>query len=174
MNGNATKGYVSRHSSGGGGGGGTTNYNELSNKPKINGVELSGNKTSEDLHITGGGGASMISYNENVLSSGSSNITYDLGAKLTELGFTGNDVALLSVMPIYSATAPKGCRLYVNSYNQDYNRIDQSDSNCVGFNAVLMPYTITDLAHLYLDINFNSSGNNNAFLSIRIIKAPTT
>ena len=56
MNGNATKGYVSRHSSGGGGGGGTTNYNELSNKPKINGVELSGNKTSEELHISGGGG----------------------------------------------------------------------------------------------------------------------
>lgn len=56
MNGNATKNYVSRHSSGGGGGGGTTNYNELSNKPKINGVELSGNKTSEELHITGGGG----------------------------------------------------------------------------------------------------------------------
>lgn len=56
MNGNATKGYVSRHSSGGGGGGGTTNYNELSNKPQINGVELSGNKTSEELHITGGGG----------------------------------------------------------------------------------------------------------------------
>jgi hypothetical protein len=56
MNGNATKNYVSRHSSGGGGGGGTSNYNELSNKPKINGVELSGNKTSEELHITSGGG----------------------------------------------------------------------------------------------------------------------
>lgn len=59
MNGNATKNYVSRHSSGGGGGGGTTNYNELSNKPKINGVELSGNKTSEELHITGGGGGGI-------------------------------------------------------------------------------------------------------------------
>ena len=28
-----------------GGGGGTENYNDLSNKPQINGVELSGNKT---------------------------------------------------------------------------------------------------------------------------------
>ena len=35
----------------GGGGGGTSNYNELSNKPKINNVELSGNKTSEDLGL---------------------------------------------------------------------------------------------------------------------------
>lgn len=54
MGGNATKNYVDRHSSGGGGGGGTTNYNELENKPSINGVVLSGNKTSEDLQIGGG------------------------------------------------------------------------------------------------------------------------
>lgn len=37
----------------GGGSGGTTNYNDLKNKPKINGVELSGNKTSDDLGISG-------------------------------------------------------------------------------------------------------------------------
>lgn len=35
-----------------GGSGGTTNYNELSNKPSINNVELSGNKTSDDLGIS--------------------------------------------------------------------------------------------------------------------------
>ena len=34
-----------------GGGGGTTNYNNLSNQPQINGVTLSGNKTSEDLNL---------------------------------------------------------------------------------------------------------------------------
>jgi hypothetical protein len=50
--GNATKGYVKKHS-GGGGGGGTSNYNNLSNKPQINGVELTGNKTSEQLNIGG-------------------------------------------------------------------------------------------------------------------------
>lgn len=54
--GNATKGYVKKHS-GGGGGGGTSNYNNLSNKPQINGVELTGNKTSGDLNI---GGISFI------------------------------------------------------------------------------------------------------------------
>ena len=37
----------------GGGTGGTTNYNDLTNKPQINGVELSGNKTSDDLGISG-------------------------------------------------------------------------------------------------------------------------
>lgn len=39
-------------SSGGGGGeGGTTNYNQLSNKPKINGVALQGDKTAKQLGI---------------------------------------------------------------------------------------------------------------------------
>lgn len=37
------------------GDGGTTDYNALENKPSINGVELSGNKTLADLGITDGG-----------------------------------------------------------------------------------------------------------------------
>lgn len=35
----------------GGGGGGSSNYNDLSNKPKVNGVTLSGNKTGLDLQL---------------------------------------------------------------------------------------------------------------------------
>lgn len=34
-----------------GGGGGTTNYGDLTNKPQINGVELSGNKSTDELGI---------------------------------------------------------------------------------------------------------------------------
>lgn len=37
----------------GGGSGGTSDYLSLSNKPKINGVTLTGNKTAQDLHIEG-------------------------------------------------------------------------------------------------------------------------
>lgn len=37
--------------SGGGGSGGTTNYNDLTNKPQIEGVTLTGNKTYEDLNL---------------------------------------------------------------------------------------------------------------------------
>lgn len=45
--------YLCVNGSGGGGGEtGTSNYNDLSNKPSINGVTLSGNKTSEDLGIS--------------------------------------------------------------------------------------------------------------------------
>lgn len=38
-------------SGGSGGGSGTTNYNDLSNRPKINGVTLSGDKSASDLGI---------------------------------------------------------------------------------------------------------------------------
>lgn len=37
----------------GGGGGGTSNYSDLTNKPSINGVTLVGDKTPQDLGITG-------------------------------------------------------------------------------------------------------------------------
>ena len=37
----------------GSGEGGTGNYNELSSKPQINGVVLTGNKTSDDLGLNG-------------------------------------------------------------------------------------------------------------------------
>ena len=40
-----------RINSTGGGSGGTSNYNDLSNKPKINNVELNGNKSLNDLGI---------------------------------------------------------------------------------------------------------------------------
>lgn len=36
---------------GGSGSGGTTDYNDLTNKPSINGITLTGNKTSIDLGI---------------------------------------------------------------------------------------------------------------------------
>lgn len=81
--GNATKGYVKKHS-GGGGGGGTTNYNDLSNKPSINGVTLSGNKTSEDLGISGGG---VLSLHESTMTSDSTYTYYSIPktAKLVTL-----------------------------------------------------------------------------------------
>lgn len=37
----------------GSGGSGTSNYSDLENKPKINGVVLEGNKTSNELGLTG-------------------------------------------------------------------------------------------------------------------------
>lgn len=163
--GNATKGYVKKHS-GGGGGGGTTNYSELSNKPQINGVTLDGNKTSADLNI--GGGASVVSYNENITTSGSES-TYDIGAKLTELGFTGNDVAIITALPKYEDNSPNYCSLYVYS-DSDYNTLVRSlENRSVGLCA-----TLTTAIPFYntakLKISYGGSGTNHVALSIRIIK----
>lgn len=44
----------------GAGGGGTTDYTDLSNKPSVNGVTLSGNKTSADLGISGGSNENLL------------------------------------------------------------------------------------------------------------------
>lgn len=44
-------GYVTPVDYKGGGGGGTNNYNNLSNRPQINGVTLSGNKTADELAL---------------------------------------------------------------------------------------------------------------------------
>jgi hypothetical protein len=51
----STNWQVYKLSEGGSGGGGTSNYNDLTNKPSINGVTLSGNKTTGDLGITASG-----------------------------------------------------------------------------------------------------------------------
>ena len=43
--------YQLRNSGGGGGGTGTTNYNDLTNKPSINGITLQGDLSAEDLGL---------------------------------------------------------------------------------------------------------------------------
>ena len=51
----STNWQVYKLSEGGSGGGGTSNYNDLTNKPSINGTTLTGNKTTSDLGITASG-----------------------------------------------------------------------------------------------------------------------
>lgn len=82
---------------GGGGGGGTTDYNDLSNKPKINSTELSGNKTTADLGINYEGMADKPSINGNELTGDKS--SSDLGinefivvSQLPTTGTTGDVV----------------------------------------------------------------------------------
>ena len=44
-------GWIDITKTGGGGGGGTTNYEDLSNKPLINGITLRGDKRADDLGL---------------------------------------------------------------------------------------------------------------------------
>ena len=97
--GNATKGYVKKHS-GGGGDGGTSNYNDLSNKPSINGVTLSGNKTSEDLNIGGSGGMTLTDITSNITSDFVDISSYN---SFIILGKTGNVIAS-GIFPIIAIT----------------------------------------------------------------------
>ena len=58
-----------------GGSGGTSNYNALTNKPKINNVELNGNKTSSDLGIQPAGNYAL----ESEIPTKTSDLTNDSG-----------------------------------------------------------------------------------------------
>ena len=85
-----------------GGGGGTTNYNRLTNKPQINGVELAGNKSTSDLNIDAGG----ISFDPEEdhdegtvgaeLSSQSNAIGQLEGQVVTDVTVTGTDVTIVA------------------------------------------------------------------------------
>lgn len=54
--------YLAYIAENGGGSGGTTNYNNLNNKPQINGVTLQGNKTTQELQIHAGGSDVFTDY----------------------------------------------------------------------------------------------------------------
>lgn len=94
----------------GGGGTGTSNYNELTNKPSINGVTLSGNKTSSQLQIFDG------NYN-NTTNKPSINGTTLQGDNTTEtLGLFDGAYSSLTGKPVLAAVATSG------SYNDLNNK----------------------------------------------------
>ena len=109
----------------------------------------------------------MISYNEIIENTGST-YTYDLYAKLNELGFSGNDLAIITAMPVYNTSEPSYSTLYVYD-DHSYNTIASSGNRSVGLCATLtatMPYYNT----AKLKFAFNGSGTDSIHLSIRIIK----
>lgn len=69
---------------GGGGEGGTSNYNLLSNKPKINNVELTGNKSLNDLGIT--------PYDDTSIRNQINTINQDLGGIQDEIQSINNNI----------------------------------------------------------------------------------
>ena len=77
-------------SGGGGGGGGTTNYNALTNKPSINSVELSGNKTLSDLGIQSAIDSSHKLSADLVSTSGTTN-QFNMQADWTQADNTSGD-----------------------------------------------------------------------------------
>lgn len=108
-NGNMSDAFIG---GGGGGGGstGTTNYNNLTNKPSINGITLSGNKTSTELGVYGTG--NEPTYPVTSVNGQTGDVTIEAGGvtsvngKSGDVTLTASDVgALPSTTKIPSATS---------------------------------------------------------------------
>lgn len=96
-------------------GGGTSDYQDLDNKPQINGITLSGNKTAEDLNLTWVGTQAqydaIVSKNPAVLyfitdgaqnSKGWTDIIGTLTAGSTEITFTSTVITTDSTIDVYT------------------------------------------------------------------------
>lgn len=85
---------------GGGGGGGSSSYSDLSNKPKINNVTLSGNKTSADLGLVGdvqvGGTSILSSGTANLTSTNMAGVVRGVRAAYTEITASSTSYTLTS------------------------------------------------------------------------------
>ena len=101
----------------GGGGGGTTNYNALENKPQINDVTLSGNKSLSDLGIASASAVSTLSGTVGSIAetvgdnnSGLVKSVNDIDSLIPSSATTSNKLATMSDIPssgggaIYSST----------------------------------------------------------------------
>ena len=81
---------------GGSGGGGTSNYNDLSNKPSINGVSLTGNKTSADLSLVSA--PTVLTDQTSTSMALAKNTIYKWTSALTSLSFASVEVSDLETV----------------------------------------------------------------------------
>lgn len=73
---------------GGGGGSGTSDYTQLTNKPQINSIELSGNKTSTDLGLAGSSEVEELGNEVNQLAGDVTSLTATVGEKVNYTDLT--------------------------------------------------------------------------------------
>ena len=110
-------------SSGGSGEAGTTNYNDLINKPQINGVELSGNKTLDNLGIQAKGDYALKSS----IPTKTSQLTNDSGFLTAH-----QDISNLATKSELNNKVDKvsGKQLSTNDFTTDLkNKLDSVDAN---------------------------------------------
>ena len=184
--------------SGGGGTGGATDYTELENKPSINGVTLSGNKTASDLGLI-----SAASLFGNVVGDYTFIINRDekyyfMGTVFAPSEYevphpimfdkTSNHAFFIIVIdrPVTTPTSMPnpssyGCRIWGVTYTgTSSNASEGSGANCFSATATTNAFgTALDTAELVTDTQFASSasvyrrlgvtGGSNTDNSIRII-----
>ena len=85
--------YYPEYNPGGGGGGGTSNYSDLTNKPKINNVTLQGNKSLSDIGATS---ADEVYKKSEVDTALNNKVTKETGKGLSTNDFTNDALTKLS------------------------------------------------------------------------------
>lgn len=94
----------------GGGGGGTTDYTDLTNKPKINNVELLGNKSLADIGVTSAIASATYTKSEiDTALAGKSTVTIDVNGNLF---VDGNQIWAVLTSAEYAALATKTLPFY--------------------------------------------------------------
>ena len=137
--GNATIGDLKKIA-GGGGGGGTSDYSQLSNKPSINGVMLTGNKTSADLHIETGG----ISFVDKISDISTGIPLADINAGLL---LVATDSSARRISGIFTKADILDNAEYVFGYSNEYsnNKFNVSDNV-----LTITKVSGRDLIHVYV------------------------
>ena len=164
--------------SGGGGTGGATDYTELENKPSINGVTLSGNKTASDLGLISAaslfgnvvGDYTFTTNRDNAkyfMGTSSSTSVYDVTDPII-FGKTENHAFFIIVIdrPVTTPTdmpSPSyyGCRIWGVAYTGTSSDASESSAyNCFSATTTTSAFsTESDTAKLVTDTQFSSSAS---------------
>lgn len=125
--------------SGGGGEGGTTDYERLSNQPKINGVILMGNKTSDELNLQPKGNY-LTSETDPTVPSWAKNLTKP-SYTATEVGADASGTAGAKVSEHNTAAdAHSDIRLLVHGLTDRLNTLADSDDDTLNQMSEIVAY----------------------------------
>ena len=124
-----------------------SNYNDLENKPKINGVELSGEKTAEDLHL--------VAYPENITDLVSTSKTFDSSNKLkVNADYTFGELTSLTFDNLSVDSSPLGTTIKFNSGSTATVITDNSGIDWVDGSAPVPSANKTCLILIFNKIGF--------------------
>lgn len=144
----------------GGGSGGTSDYTDLNNKPKINNVELSGNKSLSDLGITNFSGDYNDLSNKPTIPTKTSDLTNDSGFltnSIVELHGTGDAPINLNTLEAgyykiygvytigtrtYGQDADKSTPFIVGDWKQYSSAIYKLIIDCSGSDSTRIEYSL--------------------------------
>ena len=115
---------------GGGGGGGTSNYNSLTNLPKINGITLQGNKSSDDLGIFDASVLLTLEFDSTQAYPVGDIVVYEDGLYRFTTAHAANDpwdATEVEAVTVSQLIAEKPSAIHISQ--DDYNALSQAEKN---------------------------------------------